>query len=72
MLSATRSVSPSVSACCRASSLVSGGAGGAAAAAARFAASCPTGDRATCSAASSAVANWPRYTFLPPHDTSAL
>ena len=78
MLSATRSVSPSVSARCRASSLVSGGAGGAAAggaaaAAARLAAvSCPCGDRVTHSAASSAVAKLPRCTFVPLHDTTAL
>ena len=43
-----------------------------AAAAARFAASArPSGERATHSAASSAVAKWPRGTFLPPRDTCA-
>ena len=61
------SVSPSACACCRASSLVSG-----AAAATRFAATAyPSGDRATHSAASSAVAKKPRYTFLPPRRTCA-
>eukprot|EP00964_Phaeocystis_antarctica_P159563 scaffold130644_cov57-Phaeocystis_antarctica.AAC.1 len=50
LVSATRSVSPSACACCRTSSLVSGGA-----VAALCAASLPSGDRATHSAASSAV-----------------
>eukprot|EP00964_Phaeocystis_antarctica_P026542 scaffold14957_cov67-Phaeocystis_antarctica.AAC.5 len=36
-------------------------------AAALFAAACPSGDRATHSAASSAVAKQPRLTALPPH-----
>ena len=36
-----------------------------------FAAACPSGDRATHSAASSAVAKQPRYTCLPPRITRA-
>eukprot|EP00964_Phaeocystis_antarctica_P136740 scaffold101193_cov63-Phaeocystis_antarctica.AAC.2 len=66
-LSATSSVSPSACACCRASLLVSG-----AAAAALCAAACPSGDRATHSAASSAVVKLPRLTWLPPRLTYAL
>ena len=46
--------------------LVSGGA-----AAARFAAACPSGDRAMHSDASSAVAKLPRCTFPPPRHTCA-
>ena len=53
-----------------------GGAGGVGsgtgAAAALFAAACPSGDRATHSAASSAVAKQPRYTMLPPRLTFAI
>eukprot|EP00964_Phaeocystis_antarctica_P060265 scaffold35922_cov65-Phaeocystis_antarctica.AAC.2 len=64
VLSATTSVSPSACACCRASSLVSGGA-----AAAFCAAACPSGDRATHSAASSAVAKQPKCMSLPPRLT---
>eukprot|EP00964_Phaeocystis_antarctica_P133370 scaffold97570_cov72-Phaeocystis_antarctica.AAC.2 len=62
-----RSISPSVFACCSASSLVRGGA---AASAARTAAR-PSGERATHSAASSAVAKQPRLTSLPPRLTRA-
>eukprot|EP00964_Phaeocystis_antarctica_P071983 scaffold43972_cov52-Phaeocystis_antarctica.AAC.2 len=67
LFSATRSVSPSACACCRASSLVSG----ATSAARSAAAACPSGDRATHSAASSAVAKVPRLTSLPPRLTLA-
>eukprot|EP00964_Phaeocystis_antarctica_P040404 scaffold23090_cov65-Phaeocystis_antarctica.AAC.10 len=63
--------SPSACACCRASSLVSGGADGGAATA-FCAAACPSGDRATHSAASSAVAKRPRLTCLPPRLTDAM
>eukprot|EP00964_Phaeocystis_antarctica_P016469 scaffold9104_cov56-Phaeocystis_antarctica.AAC.5 len=67
LVSATSSVSSSASACCSACSFVSG----ATAAAAVFAAACPSGERATQSAASSAVAKQPSITFLPPRLTRA-
>eukprot|EP00964_Phaeocystis_antarctica_P110301 scaffold74676_cov58-Phaeocystis_antarctica.AAC.2 len=51
-------------ACCCASSLVSGGSAARPAAVASFAAACPSGDRATFSAASSAVAKQRRLTWL--------
>ena len=66
LFSAKRKVSPSACACCRASSLVNGGA-----AAAFSAAACPSGDRATHNAASSAVAKQPSCTSLPLRFTRA-